>query len=221
MNWANRVTLIRLVLIPIIIIVMFLGPAKGYGWDVITTKFTSGNYSLSLTDLLAGILFILASLSDMLDGYIARKYNQVTSFGKFFDSIADKLLTNLLLVVFAVIGILPLWIVLIFIGRDFIIDVVRQLLASQKTIMSANNLGRYKAAIQMLGLSILFFVGLASWNDNGEWLYGEFGLINQIVMIPTYTAAILSVAAALNYMILNKEVLFSMSSDHGHGEKNE
>ncbi|WP_338983749.1 CDP-diacylglycerol--glycerol-3-phosphate 3-phosphatidyltransferase [Spiroplasma endosymbiont of Othius punctulatus] len=220
MNWANRVTLIRLIFIPMIIIMIFLGPANGHGWDVITTKFTSGNYSLALSDLIAGLLFIIASLSDMLDGYIARKYNQVTNFGKFFDSIADKLLTNLILVVFAVIGILPLWIVLIFIGRDFIIDVVRQVLATQKTIMAANNLGRYKAAVQMLGMSILFFVGLSSFSGD-TWLYGEFGLINQLVMIPTYIAAILSIAAALNYMILNRKVLFSIASDQGHGEKDE
>lgn len=218
MNWANRITLIRIFLIPIIIglmvIVPFAGTSLYNGWNewLIITGPTI-TYSLPISYLIAGILFIIASLTDLLDGYIARRYNQVTTFGKFFDSIADKLLTNTVLIVFACANIIPVWMVVILIARDFVIDVVRQILATQKVVMAANQLGRIRAAVEMFGMTILFFIGFRMFGGDslkpGQW--NEFGWVNQIIMIPMYLATILSLAAAGNYIFLNRKALFDMT----------
>ncbi|RUP77120.1 CDP-diacylglycerol--glycerol-3-phosphate 3-phosphatidyltransferase [Spiroplasma poulsonii] len=218
MNWANRITLIRIFLIPIIIVLMGIVPFPGtslyHGWDQwLTINGPNVTYSLPISYLIAGILFIVASLTDLLDGYIARRYNQVTTFGKFFDSIADKLLTNTVLIVFACANIIPVWMTVVLIARDFVIDVVRQILASQKVIMASNQLGRVRAAVEMFGMIILFFIGFRMFGGQslktGQW--DEFGWVNQIIMIPMYLATVLSLLAAGNYIYLNRKALFDMT----------
>ncbi|MFU0251848.1 CDP-diacylglycerol--glycerol-3-phosphate 3-phosphatidyltransferase [Spiroplasma sp. Moj] len=218
MNWANRITLIRIFLIPVIIALMVIVPFENSslynGWDQwLTIKGDNVTYSLPISYLIAGILFIIASLTDLLDGFIARCYNQVTTFGKFFDSIADKLLTNTVLIVFAYANIIPVWMVVLLIARDFVIDVVRQILATQKVVMAANQLGRVRAAMEMFGMTILFFIGFRMFSGHslktGQW--DEFGWVNQIIMIPIYLATVLSLAAAGNYIFLNRKKLFDMT----------
>lgn len=218
MNWANRITLIRIFLIPIIIVLMVIVPFPGtslyHGWDQwLTINGPNVTYLLPISYLIAGILFIVASLTDLLDGYIARRYNQVTTFGKFFDSIADKLLTNTVLIVFSCANIIPVWMTVVLIARDFVIDVVRQILASQKVIMAANQLGRVRAAVEMFGMIILFFVGFRIFGGQslktGQW--DEFGWVNQIIMIPMYLATVLSLLAAGSYIYLNRKALFDMT----------
>jgi len=102
--------MIRICLIPIIITLMLLTSFENTTpfYNVFSNYIQLGNYKLPYTYLIAGVLFIIASLTDALDGYIARKYKQVTNFGKFFDTIADKLLTNSVLIVFACASILPI-----------------------------------------------------------------------------------------------------------------
>ncbi|AHI53226.1 CDP-diacylglycerol--glycerol-3-phosphate 3-phosphatidyltransferase [Spiroplasma culicicola] len=217
MNWANRITMIRIILIPVIVTLMLLYNFNGAApfFNVFTAAIEVGNYHLPYTYLIAGILFIIASLTDMLDGYIARKYNQVTTFGKFFDSIADKLLTNGVLVIFAAAGIVPVWMAVVLICRDFLIDVVRQILATATVVMAANQLGRFRAAFEMLGLTILFFVGFRMFDGGlfgGTGTYDEYGWINQVIMIPMYIATVLSILAAINYIWLNRKVLFDMTN---------
>lgn len=218
MNWANLITLIRIFLIPVIIALMVIVPFENSslynGWDQwLTIKGNNVTYSLPISYLIAGILFIIASLTDLLDGFIAHRYNQVTTFGKFFDSIADKLLTNTVLIVFACANIIPVWMVVLLIARDFVIDVVRQILATQKVVMAANQLGRVRAAMEMFGMTILFFIGFRMFNGHslktGEW--DEFGWVNQIIMIPMYLATVLSLAAGGNYIFLNRKTLFDMT----------
>ncbi len=212
MNWANRITMIRICLIPIIITLMLLTSFENTTpfYNVFSNYIQLGNYKLPYAYLIAGVLFIIASLTDALDGYIARKYKQVTNFGKFFDTIADKLLTNSVLIVFACASILPIWMVIILIARDFIIDVVRQILASSNYVMAANKLGKYKAAVEMISLSSLFFVGYKMFDGvrMGTGKFDEFGWINQLLMIPMYIATILSIVSAINYIYLNRKTLF-------------
>ncbi|WP_338955574.1 CDP-diacylglycerol--glycerol-3-phosphate 3-phosphatidyltransferase [Spiroplasma endosymbiont of Polydrusus cervinus] len=219
MNWANRITLIRIFLIPVIIVLMVIVPFENSslynGWDQrLLIEGKNVTYSLPISYLIAGILFIIASLTDLLDGYIARRYHQVTTFGKFFDSIADKLLTNAVLIIFACANIIPIWMIVILIARDFVIDVVRQILAIKKVVMAANQLGRIRAAMEMFGMTILFFVGCRMFNGHslptgGQW--DKFGWVNQIIMIPMYLTTVLSLAAAGNYIFLNRKTLFDMT----------
>lgn len=200
MNLPNSISLVRILLIPVILVLMLVN------WD---QPIISGDYHLQVAWIIAGILFIVAAASDYLDGYLARKLNQVTTFGKFFDSIADKLLTNAVLIVMSYLEIIPIWMTLILILRDFLIDALRQILASKQVIMSANWYGKWKAAFQMLGLAILFFVSYKNFNGSatGNGLYDQYGVINQVVLIPTYLATILSLYSAGVYFYLNYHYL--------------
>ncbi|QBQ08071.1 CDP-diacylglycerol-glycerol-3-phosphate 3-phosphatidyltransferase [Spiroplasma gladiatoris] len=218
MNWANRITMIRIFLIPIIIILMIIcnfNDQANLLFGVFNNSINFGNYNLPYAYLIAGILFIVASLTDALDGYIARKYNQITTFGKFFDSIADKLLTNSVLIVFSIAGIIPVWMCVILICRDFLIDVVRQILASNKVVMSADKLGKYRATFEMIGLTLLFFVGFRFFNGQikGNAQFDEFGWINQIALVPMYITTILCIASACNYVHKNKTALFDIRTE--------
>ncbi|WP_339022954.1 CDP-diacylglycerol--glycerol-3-phosphate 3-phosphatidyltransferase [Spiroplasma endosymbiont of Crioceris asparagi] len=202
MNWANKITLLRIILIPIVLVLMFLDE-KHHG--LIDIKIGS-SYEISLVMILAGIIFIIASLSDFLDGYIARHHNQVTTFGKFFDTIADKLLTNLVLVMFGYLNVIPIWAVLIFVARDFIMDVIRQVMSSQKVIVPANKLGKIKAAVQMIGLSILFFANCKILSID------IYSFTSQMLLIPTYIAILLSITSLINYIYLNRKGLLDTST---------
>ncbi|AHI54080.1 CDP-diacylglycerol-glycerol-3-phosphate 3-phosphatidyltransferase [Spiroplasma sabaudiense Ar-1343] len=212
MNWANRITMIRLLLIPVIVILMVFYQFPGSPlFDVWNQTINIGtHYQLPIAYLVAGILFIIAAFTDFLDGYIARKFNQVTTFGKFFDAIADKVLTNTVLIVFACSGIVPIWMAVVLIARDFIIDAVRQILATKEVIMAANWMGKIRAAMEMVGMSLLFFVGFRMFNGStqGTGNFDEFGWINQVVMIPMYIATVLSVVSAGIYISLNRKQLF-------------
>lgn len=210
MNTPNIISLIRLLLVPIIVFLMIIVPITPNFYELWIIKIKINNYQLPVSWLIAGILFIIASFSDFIDGWWARKFNQVTTFGKLFDSIADKLLINAVLIVMACATIIPVWMVITLVLRDFIIDVVRQMLAAKGTIMSANNYGRVKAATQMLGLTMLFFVNFQFFDGSatGHNLYDQYGLINQLAMIPMYIATILSIYSAYKYINLNIKVLF-------------
>lgn len=215
MNIPNSISLFRLLLVPVIVFLMIIAPVNSdsfyHLWNgTINIK----NYQLPISWLIAGILFIIASLSDFIDGWWARKFNQVTVFGKFFDSIADKLLTNGVIIVMACATIIPIWMVIILVLRDFIIDVVRQILASKDIIMAADNYGRVKAAVQMMGVAILFFVNFRFLNgsSNGNAINDQYGIINQLLLLPMYISTILSIFSAYNYIHLNAKNLFSMEN---------
>ena len=213
MNVPNIISLIRLILVPVIVSLMIIGPINNDNfYQLWATSININNYTLPITWLIASILFIIAAISDFLDGWWARKFNQVTTFGKFFDSIADKLLTNCVLIVMACATIIPIWMVIILVLRDFIIDVVRQILATKGIIMAADKYGRIKAAVQMLGITILFFINWRFLNGkvNGHSNNDQYGLINQLVMIPMYIATLLSIFSAYNYVSLNCKNLFNI-----------
>lgn len=206
MNLPNSISLVRILLIPIILILMLVN------WD---QAIISSNYQLQVAWLLAGIFFVVAVLSDYLDGYLARKLKQVTTFGKFFDSIADKLLTNSVLIVMSYFEIVPIWMTLVLIMRDFLIDALRQILASRQVIMEANWYGKWKAAFQMVGMSILFFVSYKNFGGSttGNGMYDQYGYINQLIFIPMYLTTILSLYSAGVYFYLNYPHLMDNQSN--------
>lgn len=205
MNLPNVISLVRIILVPVIVVLMLVNQNH---------VLSINHYHLSVTWLIAGVFFIVASLSDFLDGYLARKLNKVTNFGKFFDSIADKFLTSAVLIVMSYVKIMPIWITLVLILRDFLIDALRQILATKKVVLAANWYGKWKTAFQMLGLTILFFVGYKNFNGNvsGNGLYDQYGLINQLLLIPMYIGTILSLYSAGVYLSLNYKYLMPKST---------
>jgi len=171
MNIANKVTTLRLVLIPVFIILYYI-----YG--------RSNN--------LAAIIFILASLTDALDGHLARSRNLVTTFGKFVDPLADKLLTMAAFIVLVGGNILPAWAVIIILSRELAITAFRTIAADQGIVIAASKWGKAKTTSQMLALVMLLF------NNN---------TLNNLGIYVFYLAVILTIISGADYIIKNKKIL--------------
>lgn len=157
MNIANRLTLFRIALIPIIILV-YIFPYNQFGIEV--SYITVGHVILTHKKIAILVLFAIASFTDFLDGYLARSRNMITTFGKFLDPIADKMLVNTLFILFAAEGLVPLVAVLLMIWRDTIVDGLRMLLAQKGMVMAAGYLGKAKTVFQMVAIILVLLNNL-------------------------------------------------------------
>ena len=171
MNIANTVTMVRLVMIPIFVIAFYF-----YG--------TSYN--------IAAILFMVASLTDALDGHLARSRNLITNFGKFVDPLVDKVLTMAAFIVLVEAKVIPAWAVIIIISRELIITGFRTLAADMGITIAASMWGKAKTTSQMISLVLLLL-----HND----------VLNNFGIYVFYLAVILTVISGLDYIIKNKKVL--------------
>lgn len=144
MNLPNKITVARILLIPIMIIIPFFG----------LENIVFGNVTLS--NFIVLIIFLVASFTDFLDGYLARKNNLVTTFGKFLDPIADKLLVLAALIMLVEQGIIPGWIPIIIAAREFIVSGIRMLAAGEGNVIAASWLGKVKTVSQMVAISLAF-----------------------------------------------------------------
>lgn len=176
MNLPNKLTLFRVFLIPFF--VFFLLAPYFYGY---------GNY-------IALVIFIVASLTDLLDGQIARKYNLVTNFGKFMDPLADKLLVCSALICLVESGQLASWIVIIIIAREFIISGFRLIASDNGIVIAASYWGKFKTTSQMLMIIALIIRLEADWY---HWLCN----------ILVYVSLILTIVSLVDYLVKNKGVL--------------
>lgn len=157
MNLPNRLSLFRIALVPFITLI-YLFPYAQFGIEVMELEF--GFVSLRLSNVIVLILFAVASFTDYLDGHIARKYNLITSFGKFIDPIADKLLVNTMLILFAATGIVPVLPVLIMIWRDMIVDGLRMNASNKGIVVAAGMLGKIKTVTQMAAIVVILMNNL-------------------------------------------------------------
>lgn len=144
MNLPNKLTLFRIILVPIMVIVSFFDiPGSFLG--------------ISTTMWILNLIFIIASITDKLDGYLARKNNQVTTFGKFLDPIADKILVVTAMILLVEMGRLPAWIPIIVIFREFVVSGYRLIaVQSEGKVIAANIWGKLKTVTQMLGIICMF-----------------------------------------------------------------
>ncbi len=157
MNLANKLTLFRIALIPVIILVHIF-PYNQFGIEIGYLSF--GNVILTYKSIAVFVLFAVASFTDFLDGHIARTRNMITTFGKFLDPIADKMLVNTLFILFAAEGIVPVVAVIIMIWRDTIVDALRMLLAQKGMVMAAGYLGKAKTVTQMIAIILVLLNNL-------------------------------------------------------------
>ena len=165
MNLPNRLTTIRFLLaIPFII---FLQESE------------SGKYEL-IFRMIALAIFIVASLTDFFDGYIARKYNLITDFGKIMDPLADKILVISALVIFVQLNYSPGWISIVVLAREFLISGIRIMAAAKGEIIAAGNLGKYKTTSQMIVVIIALIIGPISVNILGL----DFTVTELLMLIP-------------------------------------
>lgn len=195
MNLPNKITMFRLFL-SIVLVIILLFPF--YAINVNFKTFVVNDLIIIDTKyIIAGIIFIVASLTDFLDGHIARKNNLVTDFGKFTDAIADKILVNSVLIIFAAQGLINPLIPVIVISRDTIVDAIRMLAASKNKVIAAGKMGKVKTATLMIALTLTFFYNLPFelWNVS----------INDVLLI---IATALSIYSGFEYYYNNKKVLF-------------
>ena len=138
MTTASKITLVRVALIPLYMVLMYLsgGVANGYMYGALA-------------------LFIIASVTDFLDGYIARKYHQVSDFGKFLDPLADKLLTIAAMAMFCEWGSFPAWALMIVLTREFAVSGLRMVAGPKGKVIAAGKSGKFKTASTMVGLCVL------------------------------------------------------------------
>ncbi|MDP3445979.1 MAG: CDP-diacylglycerol--glycerol-3-phosphate 3-phosphatidyltransferase [Ignavibacteria bacterium] len=154
MNIPNRLTLIRLMFVPVIVFFAIFPFAQ---FNIVFGYIMIDFVSVPIVNIIILVLFLIASITDFFDGYIARKQNLVTTFGKFVDTLADKLLVNTMFIIFAYQGIMPLIAVLIMIWRDTIIEGVRMIAARNGVTIAAAFLGKVKTVTQMITI-VLFLV---------------------------------------------------------------
>ena len=173
MNLPNKLTMLRILLIPFFVVFMLISPGEAaYRWIALG-------------------IFITASLTDLLDGKIARKYGLVTNFGKLMDPLADKMLVSAALICLTALGQLAAWIVIVIISREFIISGLRQIAADNGVVIAASYWGKYKTTFQM-NMICLLIAGLDSLR-----------LLTEIV---TWAAVILTIVSLIDYMIKNRQV---------------
>ena len=196
MNLPNKITLARILMIPVFVLIFFL--------DVIPFNF-----------LIAAIIFIVASLTDALDGYIARSRNLVTNLGKFLDPIADKVLVSTAMVLLltmreSLFGVFSVGVgdglyiattvcVVVILAREFIISAFRQIAATTGLVMAAEKLGKYKTVCQDVSLFVIFLAA-----D----LTGTAGLVVAIIGLSLFAiATVLTIVSGISYIVKNRKVL--------------
>ena len=176
MNLPNKLTTFRVILIPFFVFFMLAPNMTG------------------INHYIAAAIFIVASLTDLLDGKIARKYNLVTNFGKFMDPLADKLLVCSAMICLIQTGQLAAWIVVIIIAREFIISGFRLIASDNGVVIAASYWGKFKTTFQMLMVIVLI-------------LKIQMSFFQILGMILTYVALILTVVSLIDYIVKNKDVL--------------
>lgn len=156
MNLPNKITISRLIIV-VIMIFFAVFPWANVGASSILT--TLGNTGFTILDLILAILFVVGSATDAIDGKIARKYNLITNFGKFFDPLADKFLVNSALIFLACYGRIPALIIILMIGRDLAVDGIRFMAASKGEVIAANIFGKLKTVFQMVTIPFVMLNG--------------------------------------------------------------
>lgn len=173
MNLPNKLTMFRVILIPFFIVFLMI-PITAYDkW-------------ISLA------IFIIASLTDLLDGKIARKYNLVTNFGKFMDPLADKLLVCSALICLIELHKIPAWMVIIIIAREFIISGFRLVASDNGRVIAASYWGKFKTTFQMVAVCLLI---------------ADIPAINLLTQIILWIAVILTIVSLIDYLVKNKDVM--------------
>ena len=187
MNLPNKLTVFRMILI-VPFVILLLGGHAGWGWFG-----AAFGGIVAYTDDIALVIFVIASLTDMLDGKIARKYNLVTNFGKFMDPLADKLLVCSAMICLIDMDRIPAWIVIVIISREFIISGFRLVASDNHVVIAASYWGKFKTTFQMI-MVILMIANIQALN-----------ILTQIVM---WIALALTIISLIDYIVKNKNVLF-------------
>lgn len=195
MNVPNKITICRIMLSILLLIIMIF-PVDKVGINFPEFQI-AGKLVIDSKYIICGIIFLIASLTDFLDGYLARKYNMVTDIGKVMDAIADKILVNGVLILLATEGYISPIVPVVIVSRDIVVDSIKMVAGQKSRAVGASMAGKIKTACMLVGITLLFFYDL------------PFSLINvypakAIIMIAT----VLSVISGIQYYVKNKKYLF-------------
>lgn len=186
MNLPNKLTIFRMILI-VPFVILLLGGSHQWNWF----HLIFGGI-MEYVDFIALAIFIIASLTDLIDGKIARKYNLVTNFGKFMDPLADKLLVCAALIALIELGRIPSWVVIIIISREFIISGFRTVAADNGVVIAASYWGKFKTTFQMVMVCLMI---------------ANIPRLQIVTDITMWISLILTVVSLLDYLIKNKDVM--------------
>lgn len=188
MNLPNKITLFRMFLIPVLVVIDLIPSLKEieyFGY-------------LTLANIIMVVIFLIGAISDFFDGYLARKHNLVTSFGKFMDPLADKLLVfAALILLLKQNNVLAPWVVIVMLGREFVVSGLRMLAAEKGEVIAAGLLGKIKTNIQFLLIVLLLLFG--ETNIHLVWI------VNYIVM---GAAVVSTLWSGIDYVIKGKNIIF-------------
>lgn len=194
MNKANKITMSRIIL-SLIIIILLLFPFHEIGIDF-PIFLIKGSIVINIKYIIVGVIFIIASLTDFFDGYVARKYNIVTDFGKMIDAISDKLLTNSVLIILSCEGKISAVITVVIVMRDIIVDSIKMVVGNKGKAVAAIYLAKVKTATLMVGIVLTLFYNL------------PFELISlRLSDFLLAIAAILSIITGVKYYLMAKPYL--------------
>lgn len=186
MNLANKLTIFRMILVPVILLIPYLGIKQEVCWGVL-----EASIGIPVTMLLMDLVFIVASITDKLDGYLARSRNMVTTFGKFLDPLADKILVLTALIILVQFDRLPAWIPAIILAREFLVSGYR-LVAVEKggQVIAASFWGKLKTVTQMLAI-ILAFVDIHAF---GEFIANGFAMTKIGFVVNVFNTVLMSLS---------------------------
>lgn len=198
MNLPNKITCVRLVISLIVLIILCMP------WSSLGVEFPIYNIfgveNVNLKYIICGVLFAIGSITDFLDGYIARKNNIVTDFGKVMDAIADKVLVNGVLIILAYDKFIPLIVPVIIITRDIVVDSIKMASGSKGKVVAASWPGKIKTICMMIGVTLVFF-----YNMPFAFIAGGIRIDYAFVFVAT----IMSIVSACQYYLVNKDFIFS------------
>ena len=196
MNLPNKLTVLRLIL-SVVVIILLVFPFYTIGIQFPQYNISGISSPVELQYLIAGVIFIIASVTDFLDGYIARKYDLITDTGKMLDAIADKVLVNSVLFILAAQGFINEIIPVIIVLRDIVVNAIKMEAAGKGKVVAAIGSGKIKTAALMIGTVLTFF-----YNMPFEFI----GIsVNKFLL---YFACIMSIISACQYFAMNKKLIF-------------
>ena len=206
MNLPTKITFSRIIIIILMIIgLSVLGLLTSNGTLVVPTL---GNTNINLVYFIVFIIFVIASFTDFLDGYLARKNNQVTALGKFLDPVADKLLINSMIIFLCVPNAISVgqinisvWCAIIFVARDIVVDALRFIAAQRNIVIAANIFGKMKTVFQMVAISFVLFNGWPFSYFDANWMVGL-----HITDFIVYIATAISLLSGVIYVVQNRKV---------------
>lgn len=192
MNLANRITIARMILVPVVMLFLLV-PLPLFQVHAAGETIAGG-------EIMAALVFVIAAGTDSLDGYIARKHQLITDFGKFMDPLADKLLVSTAMISLVAMQHIPAWIAIVVVAREFAVTGLRAVASTQGHVIAASGLAKWKTALQMVALVAIMI---------GNWPFVYIGF--PFAMLAIYAAVLMTIVSGVDYFIKNRHVI-----DAGH-----